>query len=457
MQKQLAIKILAIFVVGLLVLIPTTMVEHKVYERHSYHEQAKTTVAQSWTGPQLLTSPILIIPYHLSPTKQSGFISDKATSRLNKSVLMLADELLIVADVANKNVFKGIYQVPVYNSSIKFSGKFSAEKIQHQITLIQQLQGFESLGTPYISIHIADVRGIDKAPSLTINKLPVSLEPGSQLSPFPSGLSAQLPALLKGGEAIGFAVLVSLRGMESLSFVPLADTTNTTIRSDWPHPEFVGATLPSTRDITSSGFSANWSSTRFSSNGPSLLAQCLESTECPALLSTSSGVKFIEPVDVYLQSERSVKYAILFIGLSFITFFIFEHIKRIRIHPIQYAFVGLAISVFYLLLISLAEHMAFGWAYLIAVMCCSGLLLFYVRYMLRNLFSALLYSGMIVGLYGLLYVIVQAEDFALLMGAVLVFLVLTAMMVVTRKIDWYSLAETDNNHSVEEANSELDS
>jgi len=129
--------------------------------------------------------------------------------------------------------------------------------------------------------------------------------------------------------------------------------------------------------------------------------------------------------------------------LSFITFFIFESIKRIKIHPIQYAFVGLAISVFYLLLISLAEHIAFHLSYGIAVMCCSGLLLFYVRYMLRSLRSALLFSLMIVVLYSLLYVIVQAEDFALLMGALLVFLVLTSVMYVTRKVDWYDLTTND--------------
>ncbi len=159
----------------------------------------------------------------------------------------------------------------------------------------------------------------------------------------------------------------------------------------------------------------------------------------------SSGVAFIEPVDIYLQSERSIKYAVLFIGLSFITFFILEHMSRQPIHPIQYTFVGLAIAVFYLLLISLAEHLPFHWAYLTGVSCCSSLILFYVRYMLRSGLAAAGFGAMIVGLYALLYVIVQAEDFALLMGSVLVFGVLVALMYVTRDIDWYSIRDTEKS------------
>ena len=151
------------------------------------------------------------------------------------------------------------------------------------------------------------------------------------------------------------------------------------------------------------------------------------------------GVNFIDPVDVYLQTERALKYAILFIGLSFITFFIFEHLGQQRIHPIQYTLVGLAIATFYLLLVSLGEHMALGWAYLIGALSCTGLLLGYVRYVFGDFRYGLMFCGALLSLYGVLYVIIQAEDFALLMGALLVFFVLGVLMWVTRKVDWYGV------------------
>ena len=443
MQKLLALKIIIIFIVGILVLIPISMVQFKVYERQGYLEQAKSAVAQSWTGPQLVMTPVLVIPYHLSVITNSGFIVDGQNKLEEKFELVLPKTIQNTVKVSNKSIFKGIYEVPVYNSEITLTGKFSAELIDQHMAQIKSMPHFENLETPYLSVYISDVRGLDKAPSLTVNNTPVVLKPGSQIAALAGGLHGTLSNFSEWNSDLSITLDLSLRGMGNLSFIQFADTASTSLNSDWPHPEFIGASLPVEREISSSGFTANWSSTRYSSNSPVLLKQCINSHECQELLTSASGVKFIEPVDIYLQSERSVKYAMLFIGLSFITFFIFEHIRQIRIHPIQYAFVGLAIAVFYLLLISLAEHIAFHWAYSIAVICCTSLLLFYVRYMLKSLWSAALFSLMLMALYGLLYVIIQAEDFALLMGALLVFLVLSTLMYSTRKIDWYDLGSTD--------------
>lgn len=447
MQKLLAIKIAVIFVVGLVVFIPVNMVKYKVYERQQYLEQAKSAVAQSWTGQQLIVTPVLVIPYRTAAATTSGFYTDEGQAVVNKTAasklsVILPEHLTNQVEVVNNSVFKGIYEVLVYNSKLGLSGQFSAEKLQRQLDKIYSVPHFESVGEPYLALHISDMRGIDKAPELSVNQRAATLQPGSQLPSLPMGLHSGLGDVSVLKQTLAFDIDISLRGMGSFSFVPLADDATTRLQSNWPHPEFIGASLPKERDISSSGFTASWSSSRYSSNGLGLINKCLDNENtCHALTASSSGVNFIKPVDIYVQSERSIKYALLFIGLSFITFFIFEHIKTVRIHPIQYAFVGLAIAVFYLLLISLAEHIAFYIAYLIAVSCCSGLLLFYVRYLLQSFFSSLLFALMIVGLYGLLYVIVQAEDFALLMGSTLVFLVLAVLMVVTRKIDWYALAE----------------
>ncbi len=449
MQRQLAIKVIVILIIGAVILIPITMVKSKVYERQNYLEHAKHSVAQSWTGRQLLFTPIIVIPYHLSLSKRStqetGFYVKEQTTSSDRYQLVLPTDITTNIEVANKSVFKGIYEIPIYNSEINISGEFSSTELDKAVRKIKSMAGFQSIEKPYISIYISDVRGVDKIPQLVLNQKNILLNSGSQLPSLTSGLHSILSKSIGelDNKNLEFTFDLSLRGMDGLSFIPFADNATTRMSSDWPHPEFTGMSLPIDRNISSDGFEATWSSTLYSNNSAELLKQCIETSNCHDLPISSSGVDFIEPVDIYLQSERSIKYAMLFIGLSFITFFIFEHIKNIRIHPIQYAFVGLATAVFYLLLISLAEHIAFHWAYLISVSACASLLLFYVKYMLKRFSSALLFSLIITLLYGLLYVIVQAEDFALLMGSLLVFTVLSTLMVITRKIDWYNLSTTE--------------
>ena len=442
MQRQLAIKIIVIALIGIMILIPTSMVRYKVYERQGYLQQARAAVAESWTRPQTVMTPLLIIPYQAVTVDLSSDTNSRTSNRQTKKyALLLPDTMHADIEVSNNKIYKGIYEVPVFNSTLAVSGVFSPTRIQQRIDDVKQAAGFISIGTPFLSVHIADVRGIERAPNITVNNLGAIVNTGSGYGALSNGLHAELPTAVTLDTALNFSFSLALLGMGSLSFVQLADAATTNMHSDWPHPEFIGASLPVQRDISAAGFNAQWSATRYANNNIGLLERCVNAGVCNELLASASGVNFIEPVNVYLQSERSIKYAMLFVGLSFITFFIFEHMRQVRIHPIQYAFVGLAIAVFYLLLISLAEHIAFRWAYAIAVLCCTSLLLFYVRYMLRSLRSALVFSSMILALYGLLYVIVQAEDFALLMGSLLVFGVLAALMVVTRKIDWYNLTE----------------
>jgi len=445
MQRQLALKILTIFVIGLSILIPINMVKYKLYERQGYLQQAKSSVASSWTGKQLVISPVLVVPYRTNKVASKSFYTSNGQQLVTapetqQQLLLLPDTQNGEVVLSNEYLSKGIYEVPIYSGSVSFEGTFSAEKLHEELSALGTNSQVESVGTPYLAMHISDMRGMSKNPELTVNNHDYSVVPGTGFSTLVSGLRSDPITEDHLGEELTFSFKVWIRGMDSLSFLSLAEEASTSLKSDWPHPEFIGNSLPDTREISSQGFSAQWLSSRYSSNGLEVLSECTQQSQCHSLLAASSGVSFIDPVDIYLQSERSIKYAVLFIGLSFITFFIFECITLHRIHPIQYAFVGLAISTFYLLLISLAEHIEFYLAYLLAVGGCCSLISFYVRYMLRSLRSSLLFSFMLTGLYGLLYVIVQAEDFALLMGAVLVFFVLAILMYVTRGIDWYSLS-----------------
>lgn len=443
MQKNILIKTVVVFTIGLLLLVPVNMVKYKVYERQGFQAEAEQAVAGSWTGQQQVVTPVIIIPYTTRVVESSGFFTpdNKPLGREREQRhyrVILPETLNIEAGVNNKEVYKGIYKIPVYDSIITMAGEFGAGQIQQVREEIKSARHFVAIDEAFITVSISDTRGIDSTPVLTIGGQPVAVNPGSNLPSLGSGLHAPFSGL-SDSEALDFYFRVSLRGMRSLTFVPMAQSASLAVQSDWPHPKFIGASLPRQRDISASGFKADWSSSRYSANYTDTLMQCINDNTCHSLSMLASGVEFIEAVDVYLQSERAIKYAVLFIGLIFVSFFIFEHLSGNRIHPVQYIFVGLATAVFYLLLISLSEHIPFYLAYLIGVTCCALLILFYVRYVLRSYRAAILFCAMLVTLYGLLYVIVRAEDFALLMGAVLVFAVLAILMLATRKVDWYNL------------------
>lgn len=211
------------------------------------------------------------------------------------------------------------------------------------------------------------------------------------------------------------------------------------LSADWPHPSFGGRHLPATREITSEGFRAAWRISELASEGPRALAACRE-PGCKPLEQYTFGVRLIEPVDVYMQAHRAVKYALLFVLLTFSGFFLFEILRDLRIHPIQYLLVGLALAMFFLLLIALSEHMRFVYAYLIAAAACVGLIAAYLQAVLKSALRALGFAAMLTALYTMLYALLRSEDHSLLMGAILVFAVLAAVMLATRRIDWYRVS-----------------
>jgi len=328
MQKQLGIKVFTILVIGLILLIPISMVESKVHERQFYLEEAKSSVSKSWTGPQLMMSPVLVIPYQLAVAPSTGFYTAGSNQVSETLSVVLPSKLSGAVDIANKSVFKGIYEVPVYSGAVSLSGVIPIGKIQKQLAKIRSMPRYSRTGTPYLALHISDMRGIDSAPSLTVNQESAVLNPGSKLKAMVGGFHSEIPNLSNYETDLTISLSFTLRGMGSFSFLQLADSAEISMRSDWPHPEFIGASLPMSREISSTGFTANWSATRFSSDSEALLAQCINTDNCLMLAGNSSGVDFIEPVDIYLQSERSVKYAILFIGLSFTTFLYSRMLKK---------------------------------------------------------------------------------------------------------------------------------
>ena len=217
-------------------------------------------------------------------------------------------------------------------------------------------------------------------------------------------------------------------------------STRAEITSEWPHPSFTGGFLPDERSVTEKGFHATWQLSRYAT-GVDALVQQRQSKAKPKLENCDFGVRFVTPVDVYQQSTRAVKYGMLFVILTFAGFFLFEVLRRMAVHPIQYAMAGAALAMFFLLLISLSEHIPFPLAYVVASGACVGLLAFYVGHVLQSAVRGLGFGGMLAGLYAVLYVLLLSEDYALLLGSLLLFAVLGAVMVMTRRVDWYRIGE----------------
>ena len=240
----------------------------------------------------------------------------------------------------------------------------------------------------------------------------------------------------------------ALGGTESLALAPLGRHNRVVLESSWPHPQFNGDFLPRSRRVDARGFHAEWEVSSLASNAQ---AQYLGGMTSPSPRRSDAtgdsaaagleaiGLSLVDPVNVYSQADRASKYGVLFVVLTFGGFFLFELIKRLPIHPIQYGLVGLALAIFFLLLVSLSEHVAFGVAYLVASGACIGLLGFYLSHVLRSRARGLGFAAMLAMLYAALYGLLVSEDNALVLGAGLLFVILAVAMVVTRKIDWYAL------------------
>jgi len=275
--------------------------------------------------------PIIVIPFEVEKVVRiwNKERSENTTKTIKETQrkLILVDRLTIESSLDNDIRYKGIYKVPVYTSQLKISGEFDPTNFNNAIESINNIAGEVKIGRPYLSTTVSDPRGINSIPSLNWAGKKLAFEPGSQLKTNSNGIHAYLPELSgelrQKVELINFNFNLELRGMETLSFIPIGEEATINVSSSWPHPEFLGMLLPVSRTIESTGYSAQWKITSFASNIEEKLRQC-EKRNCNSLYASGFGVRHIEPVNVYLQSERSVKYGLLFIGLSFITFFIFE-------------------------------------------------------------------------------------------------------------------------------------
>lgn len=447
---RLLLKILMVIGMTIAILVPLLMIRGTIQDRQMYRREAVQTVARSSAGAQALSGPVLMVPYtelvEVEEKDNQGFT--RKVRREDSGLWVFFPETLDAKGTMKPIVRKiGLHEVRKYEFATRLHAEFKANVPSDADALAPR-----RIGQPYLSYAIADVRGVVGLQTLTINGKDVELlqGPGSGDG---GGLHARLPAAVAGGAIVLDTRLdFALEGTESLAIAPIAKRNIISIDSRWPHPLFNGDFLPRKRSIDGKGFRAEWEISSLATNAQ---AQYLGGSRIPGMAPAGSvgaehgaetvsgldaiGVSLVEPVNIYSQADRASKYGILFVLLTFVGFFMFELIKQLRIHPIQYGLVGLALAIFFLLLVALSEHMEFGKAYLIASGACIGLLGYYVSHVLRSWLRGFGFVVMLSTLYGALYGLLISEDNAMVLGAGLLFLILAAIMVVTRRIDWYSV------------------
>jgi inner membrane protein len=429
-------KMLVTAVLALMLIIPLSAIQGVVAERQNLAAGVLRDIQSSGVGAQTLTGPILVVPYRrktMVPTyDEKTKKTTLAPSYDNSQVHFLPEALAIKTRVGTEMRHRGIYNVLLYNAQQVLAGSFAVPD-NYGLPTAQNVT-YEWY-QPHVLVGISDPRGIRGTPLFKWDGTEYPLKGGTLSTAIRTGVHAPLRQVA-ASHTYSFDLDLTLQGTERIDYVPVGKQTSIAMKSEWPHPSFFGQFLPESRTITAGGFDAIWRTTHLASGIEDMMDECLRG-KCTQL--SLMGVSFIEPVNVYLETQRAAKYGFLFVLFTFAFFQLFELMKKLAIHPVQYGLVGIALAMFFLLLTALAEHVAFVRAYAVAAGSCVALLGFYVSFVLRSIRRAAGFTAALSLLYGALYVLLQSEDLALLLGACLLFAILAAVMVITRKVDWHRL------------------
>ena len=399
-MNKLTPKLLVISLLSLALLIPTFTIFHMAKERRERRDQVLDKSAAIWGKPRLLGAPIVRNGWKIIP----------------------AERVLIKGALDAQQRNRGIFKIPFYTTELDLTGEMNlTAKPTGAARLMFRLDGARRArvtrgvfaGKP-VYFSIGKYEGMDV-------------------------LQARLPKGIARGKH-SFSMKLSFAGIKRLYFLPTAKSLQVELNSNWPDPNFSGGSLPIKRSVDKKGFKAVWSGGLGGGDPAAIMGWRSASpgtTDGPAF-----GVNLFMPVDLYHKIERSLKYSILFIGLTFLAFFVFEVFQTVRVHPLQYLFVGFALCVFYLLLLSIAEHIGFTWAYLLATAGVTGMITTYSVSVLGTRKRAAGMAGLLLGLYTFLYVILELEAYSLLMGSIGLFIILGVVMYLTRNVNWYERSES---------------
>jgi inner membrane protein len=458
LKHPLFIKLAALAAVVLLLLIGLGQIEDVVRDRQHYRSMTAQNVASSLAGPQTLLGPLIHSACVESWDVETGKGDERRSEERRREFLLTAmpEQLKLRSGAAMEERARGLHKVNTYTLKAHIQAQWaSLASLQPQATVKGSRM---QCGAPIVMLGVGDARGIRTA-QLTLDGSALALKPGTFHPRYSRGLHAVLPATVHD-QAGGLSATLDLElvGTEGLSIVPLGSNTEVQLESGWPHPSFAGRFLPSEREVRSDGFTAQWRLSSLATTaqhdvaaGKPVCAAGPGDDESAASPSPGSGctdsfsVAFIDPVNPYSLADRAIKYGVLFIALTFVAVGLFElmgggpAMKSLRVHPVQYLLVGSALCSFFLLLLSLSEHLPFGASYALAAGACVLLLGYYASHMLGSMRRGLPFGAGMALLYGLLYVLLQLEQTALVVGSIALFAVLALVMVLTRRVNWYGL------------------
>jgi inner membrane protein len=407
-------------------------------ERQSRANSVQAEIAHDWGGSQRILGPYLIVPYTL---KTQRLVDGKAVDiEVTRQAVFLPDTLNVSGNVQTQKRRRSIYDVTVYQGKLTLEGQYRPA----DLSLVEpEAPASIRWQDAFIALGIQDVSGLKNNVQLQTGGQKIDFEPSAGLADEAgrvNGIHARLKPLaaaggLTGGVPLPYKIELELNGSSSLAFAPAGRENTVALESDWPHPGFTGF-LPVSRTISGQGFSANWSVPYLARDVPQAWAGAPQAIVLDRFIGRDLGVNLFVPVDFYALVERALKYGFLFVAAAFGGVFVLEVLSRRRVHPIQYIFVGLAIVIFYVLLLSLSEHIGFSGAYLAASVATGVMISAYVGMALQSLRRGLAMLGIFGVLFGLLYMILQLEDYALLAGSIAAFVLLTATMFATLRVNW---------------------
>ena len=434
MRNSHLLRLLVLAVLALVLQIPVAMISGLVTERQQRSDEAVKEVSSKWGAAQSLTGPALVVPYVQRHTELAN--GQQVTRTESRSAVFLPEQLHVRGTMRSALRHRGIFAVPVYTLGLQVDGDFARPNIAE----LGVAPGDVDWSRAELAVGISDARAIQTATTLAWNADTVGFLPGTGgFLEGRNGIHAPV-AVPTGATHIHFSFPLALNGSISTDFVPFAQTTLVELMGDSPHPSFQGKWLPTDRTLGDKSFSARWSVPFLGRGYPQAWAS--DTGMASVVDSTRFGVELVNPVDEYHMASRSVKYAFLFILLTFATVWLIEVLAGVRVHPIQYLMLGAALCLFYLLELALSEHLGFPVAYAIASAAVVGMVGAYSSSILHRTTRAAIVALGVALLYGYLYLLLMNEDYALLIGSVGLFAMLGAIMYATRRVDWYATART---------------
>ncbi len=450
------LKVIVVGILTLLLLIPLSMISSLIYERLDTKRNAELEITSKWSGEQIITGPCIVIPY----TQE---IKQKDKQELvRKNLLLLPNEMNVTVDAKVEKRKRGIYDVSLYSSELLLTGTLNMDEIAKTGIKPEDMQ----LNQARVIMGISDLKGIREGVVMQLGAQNYDFEPGIPVenlytdtdpiagksfyerdlqvtSPnlstgiFSAGLNVKIDSIAMKDLAQGtlpFTINLYLNGSQGLFIVPIGKTTTAKVESDWPTPSFGGDFLPANHNVTDEGFTANWKIIDLNrSFGQTVNAE--NATAINQMATSAFGVKFIQSVDQYQQNERSAKYAILIILLTFVVVFFIEVLKKKAVNPFQYLLIGLALVLFYSLLLSLSEIWGFNLAYIVAAIMTTVLIVVHMSSILKNRNLGLFIGALLTFLYLFVFILIQMESYALLVGSIGLFCILAVIMYFSKKLE----------------------